>query len=634
MGAPHGATRRGCARGRARRDRLARVPSRLLLSPSVYFVVLALALASGSCAAPGDDGGAPDLRMRVRWGLTEPADLPADVDRIEITVLIEGEEPDPLYRTRAGLEDMDGNGRPDILYPVEPGVPVEFRIVGEVSGTPVWVGHAGPMTLRSGERRYVDPMMFRYGDATPLPAGSMRGRFLHSASPLPDGRVLIAGGFDSATPATCPADQPAMSRCFALVATDEAYVYDPTRARFFPIEGDLIEARGGHTATALSDGRVLLAGGASDALLVMVPQGDPSAPSGFALSLLPRTVDGEETALATFEIFDPEANREVEDVDSDGDPGRGGFVGAADRPTQPGRLDRARFLATATAIPGTPRVLIAGGLGDAAASTTYAVFDADRAGGYGVLDTTAQTLAAPRVLAGAAAVGSGSAASVWVVGGTPAETDAALAEVWAPGGAADPVGSSQSASEAPYMFPSQVSGTPASHPEWSLVAPIVEPVGMGGSHLLVVGWYGPWCMPGTDTPTFAAPATSLERCGYTRSNLRSFTIDVDTGLAVATMTNNPHAFGASARLADGRILVSGGISSLQWMATNTVDVFTGAVSGGVANLSPTPLVLAVGRALHTATPLRDGGVLTFGGVSFGVGVSTLTLPAPEVIYLR
>jgi hypothetical protein len=68
-------------------------------------------------------------------------------------------------------------------------------------------------------------------------------RSLHTATLLPDGRVLAAAGFDR-----------------YLQPLDEAELYDPATGQWNTIEG-LGARRGNHTATLLPDGTVLVAGG-------------------------------------------------------------------------------------------------------------------------------------------------------------------------------------------------------------------------------------------------------------------------------------------------------------------------------------------------------------------------------------
>jgi hypothetical protein len=89
--------------------------------------------------------------------------------------------------------------------------------------------------------------LFDPATGTFSPTGSMTtARLSHSATLLRDGRVLIVGGFG-----------PDGER----VASAE--LYDPATGRFTPA-GSMPTARADHTATLLRDGRVLIVGGTGD----------------------------------------------------------------------------------------------------------------------------------------------------------------------------------------------------------------------------------------------------------------------------------------------------------------------------------------------------------------------------------
>jgi hypothetical protein len=83
------------------------------------------------------------------------------------------------------------------------------------------------------------------------PTGAMTAaRFAHTATRLQNGKVLITGGFTAAP----------VPRTTASDALSSAELYDPARGVFTPT-GSMGTARGGHSATLLLNGKVLVAGG-------------------------------------------------------------------------------------------------------------------------------------------------------------------------------------------------------------------------------------------------------------------------------------------------------------------------------------------------------------------------------------
>jgi hypothetical protein len=85
---------------------------------------------------------------------------------------------------------------------------------------------------------------YEAGSGTWKAAGAMtEGRYLHTATVLADGRVLVAGGLFA-----------------GRGALRSAELYDPT-AGTWTVTGSMAEGRFGHTATLLPDGKVLVAGG-------------------------------------------------------------------------------------------------------------------------------------------------------------------------------------------------------------------------------------------------------------------------------------------------------------------------------------------------------------------------------------
>jgi hypothetical protein len=106
----------------------------------------------------------------------------------------------------------------------------------------------------------------------------------HTATALPDGRVLVAGGFTDVSQ-----------------AAKSAEIYDPKQRAFSPA-GRMRVLRHSHTATVLADGRILIVGGYGDgnAVLADVEIFDPATNTFSAVAAL-RAARAGHTAVRLFD---------------------------------------------------------------------------------------------------------------------------------------------------------------------------------------------------------------------------------------------------------------------------------------------------------------------------------------------
>ena len=611
--------------------------------PLALLGLSALGLLTASCSS---HTAAPPVDVSVAW-LTERGTIPDDVTGVQFVVIARGQgedcrntpdaavdptcspissppAPDRTEVPNSLVRDLDGDERAELLadaLPVGQPISIELRAYDNADRTHVgYVGRVGPLVLAPGERRHVALRMYAAGAATVVDTGDMNGRFLQTATALSDGRVLVAGGFTQGARQDCPAALAADSRCFDLVATDEAWLFEPATARFFPVTGGMLAARGGHTATRLPDGRVLIAGGASHATLELAVVG----------SVEPRFVmDDTDASPASFELFDPGLNPEASDVDGDGDPGRGGFAGSANDPTTPGMLDQKRLMHAAAALPGQgTRVLLAGG-SDAEGSATWEIFDIAKPGGYGVYFNAGNTLPTPRTLPSALTGPNG----VWIVGGAEVSLNADLADVWN-AEMGNPNGRVRSAREfTGARYPNPVGASDPARPQYGLLRPTLAPLDGGGS-MVVVGWLGPRCVPGSTSPDYSPAAT--ERCPPNGGPARNHTVVLggDTaGATVATTGVPAMSFASSATLDDGSVFIAGGISQILWhpVTANAVlfEATTVPTTGSAVRSTEGPSQ-STGRVFAASAAIAGRGVLTLGGITSSTWDALTFVPSAEV----
>lgn len=413
----------------------------------------------------------------------------------------------------------------------------------------------------------------------------------HTASLLPDGRVLIAGGIGPG-------------------ALNTAELFDPATGRFTPT-GSMTLARSFQVATVLTDGRVLVAGGRDDhgtnlrSAELYDPTSGRFSPTG-SMSAARRTAallaDGRVLVLgsagttASAEIYDPS---------------NGSF-------TQTGAMAQPSYFNDAVTLQ-DGRVLVTGDL------APPELFDPRS----GTFESAGATPADPREQAALVLLADGRVlmAGGWAGLGDPLAT-AALYEPAPATSAAPRPGPKPSGTFYPTGSPKVARGTGATA---TLLADgrvlLAGGIGAAGNGLASAELFDP--VSGTFSLT---GSMSTPRGGHTATLLRDGRVLITGGARVPNYGGPPPPTLASAELydpatgrfsptgsmrtarefhtatllADGRVLVTGGVAYQATLASAEVYDPT---TGRFTQTGP----MATGRAFHTATLLTDGRVLVAGG---------------------
>jgi hypothetical protein len=155
----------------------------------------------------------------------------------------------------------EGNVGELSIESVPVGVDRVVGLFGLVGTAPLWRGVARGVTVERDVPTAIDVLMTRVGDITCSRGADADKRAFHTATVLDDGSILVIGGAKTST-----SQSAICADCRRLEGTTSASIYDP-RTGSFSSTGPLAFPRLFHTATKLSDGRVVVIGGARSALV-------------------------------------------------------------------------------------------------------------------------------------------------------------------------------------------------------------------------------------------------------------------------------------------------------------------------------------------------------------------------------
>lgn len=444
-----------------------------------------------------------------------------------------------------------------------------------------------------------DPASGTFMSLSPLTMTSPR--YLHTATMLPNGKVLLAGGYSGA------------------VFTNTAELFDPVSATFTAAPHTMNSARYGHTATLLPGGKVLIVGGLSGsgftntaelfdpATGVFTPVTSTMSKGhyGHTATLLRSGKVliaggyGATGAINTAELFDP--------------------VSQSFTPVQ-NTMGSARYIHTATVLP-DGRVLIAGGYTGAAVSNTADIFNPATGTFTQVVMTSARASHTATLLPGG---------NVLITGGTSGSAYSNTAELF------------DSSSDTFMATPGTMTSTRVEHT--ATLLPSGQVLIAGGdsgtgtanaatSTAELFDSSGPAFvpLPNTMTKTRSLHTATLLPSGkvliagggfsaQSRSSAELFDPASGTFMALPNM-NSARYFHTATLLPNGKVLLAGGLS--QTGVNNTAELFDPA-SGTFVSVN----TMSSERYGHTATLLPNGKVLLTGGSTSSALTDTAELFDP------
>lgn len=255
-----------------------------------------------SCGGDAPADAVPADEMRVAMTLLAADDTACEDyvgDNIQeklgaLTIRIyDGTSPKPKHTTSLTKDQLSG----DVTISGIPNVTnARLELYGFESisdPAPKWIGTVQGLNFVSGKKTNVYATLYPVSGIGCFPKKLQTPRFGHVATTLPDGRILITGGFTLTNNGTWEAD-------------DTVELLDVESGTIDQMV-DMKEFRAFHTVIPLPDGRVLIAGGVSNMKM------EKTAVAGYPD--LPVTLSGAPAGMEIYTIGLPRKNQRLTTVD-------------------------------------------------------------------------------------------------------------------------------------------------------------------------------------------------------------------------------------------------------------------------------------------------------------------------------
>jgi len=226
---------------------------------ALLFLTPVLLVGVGCATEEAEEGGEFSLSLQaLETSCGATGTIPAEVAAFRVKVV----QNDPTLDKPTVLLDKDFPVTSKVikLSKVAEGEDIELTILGleaDPAKPPVMFGRARDITVLQDETTKVTASLSGFGKFSCMtPPNGASNVLFPTLTTLPDGRILMAGGFSKVTEDA--------GRFEIAMPSDMAFIYDPVSVKFTQVGNQMNKPRGAHAAAYLPKSQLILLVGGSE----------------------------------------------------------------------------------------------------------------------------------------------------------------------------------------------------------------------------------------------------------------------------------------------------------------------------------------------------------------------------------
>lgn len=244
-----------------------------------FFIVLFIALLAVSCESDCGDEPCGEVNEKTQGVTLRVIDNSCANNTIgghsyqnlgSVTFTITSSEGDIIFQKSFKKDDISGTMDISGIKDATMATVTISGFAPDDTNTVKWLGKISNLNFKDGETTSINAVLYPTSGQACLPDPLTIPRFGHASTLLPDGRILVTGGFTSCSATKCQA-------CKSVEIID-------VESGEIETLSDMVEERAMHEAVLLSDGSVVIFGGVRLMEIgSFAPAGYPTLPYNFSI---------------------------------------------------------------------------------------------------------------------------------------------------------------------------------------------------------------------------------------------------------------------------------------------------------------------------------------------------------------